>query len=171
MGGAASFASIAPPAVPTLSGLRPALAVCLVALAAPALAQDGGGAAALHDEVVTWRTYSSERAARVRVFARDDERRPRTVVVDDRASNGGAVTGEASFVADLVGRELGFDPVAATFVFRFTPAAFVEGADDDGKTLLLQATFRRTSSGGLGSPSWRVLTPDGLEDLTDRGMR
>ena len=154
--------------------LKLALAVSALLLAHPALAQDAGGVepgAALHDEVVTWRTYSDDRAARVRVFASGDERRPVVAVVDDRASNGGAVTDEAAFVADLVGRALGFDPVAATFVFRFTPAAFVEGAPGTGKTLLLQATFRRTASGGLGSPSWRVVTPDRLDDLTDRAVR
>ena len=157
---------------------RPALAAALAvaglaALARPAPAQgDAGGAgAALHDEVVTWRTYSDARAARVRTFASGDERRPVVAVVDDRAANGGAVTDEAAFVADLVGRALGFDPVAATFVFRFTPAAFVEGAPDRGKTLLLQATFRRTASGGLGSPSWRVVTPDRLGEMTDRALR
>ena len=162
--------------IASTSRFRPALAVCALLLAHPALAQSAGGAeaapgAALHDEVVTWRTYSDDRAARVRVFASGDERRPVVAVVDDRASNGGAVTDEAAFVADLVGRALGFDPVAATFVFRFTPAAFVEGAPDRGKALLLQATFRRTASGGLGSPSWRVLTADRLDALTDRAVR
>ena len=156
--------------------LRALAVVALLVAAHPVTAQDGGGAdgppgVALHDEVVTWRTYSSERSARVRVFASGDERRPVTAVVDDRAANGGAVTDEAAFVADHVGRSLGFDPVAATFVFRFTPAAFVEGAGDDGKTLLLQATFRRTASGGLGSPSWRVVSPDQLGELTDRALR
>ena len=155
--------------------LRLLTVVGLLAASHPALAQaetaEGGAAPAIHDEVVAWRTYSSERSARVRVFASGDERRPLTAVVDDRAANGGAVTDEAAFVADHVGRTLGFDPVAATFVFRFTPAAFVEGAGDDGKTLLLQATFRRTASGGLGSPTWRVVSPDQLGELTDRALR
>ena len=46
----------------------------------------------------------SSRTARVRVFSCEDERRPTTVIVDDRAANRGAITDEASFVADLVGR-------------------------------------------------------------------
>ena len=136
-----------------------------VALAAPADAQDP-----LHDREVSWRTYSDDRAARVRVFPSGDDRRPHTVVVDDRASNGGCITDEAQFVADLVGRELGLDPVAATWVFRFTPASFAEGAPDDGKTLFLKATFRRTSTGALGSPDWRVLSAAALRDLTDRAF-
>ena len=122
----------------------------------------------LQDQEVSWRAYAAQRAARVRVFAADDERRPHTIVVDDRASNGGPITDEAQFVADLVGREVGVDPTEATFVFRFTPSSFADGAGERGKTLLLKATFRRTQSGGLGSPSWRVLTRDGLDKLTDR---
>lgn len=122
----------------------------------------------LLDQEVSWRAYTAERSARVRVFAANDERRPHTIVVDDRASNSGPITDEAQFVADLVGREVGVDPTEATFVFRFSPSAFAEGASDRGKTLLLRATFRRTRSGGLGSPDWRVLTRDGLDELTDR---
>lgn len=141
------------------------LAALAVALAVPS------AQAQPHDQEMTWRTYSAERSARVRVFPADDERRPRTVVVDDRATNDEAITDEAVFIADLVGRELGFDPVEATFVFRFTPAAFVADAPERGKTLRLRATFGRTASGALGSPTWRVISPDELERLTDRALR
>ena len=41
---------------------------------------------------------------------------------DHPLKNGAPVTDEATFLAEHVGRALGFDPVAATFVFRFTPA-------------------------------------------------
>lgn len=122
----------------------------------------------LIDTELSWRAYAAERSARVRVYAADDERRPHTIVIDDRVSNGGAITDEAQFVADYVGREVGVDPTAATFVFRFTPSAFTEDAGERGKTLLLRATFRRTKSGGLGSPDWRVLTREALAELTDR---
>lgn len=123
------------------------------------------------DQEVTWRTYGAERAARVRVFASADERRPRTVVVDDRASNGAPVTDEVTYVAETIGRALGFDPTEATFVFRFTPAAFAETGRDGGKTLLLRATFRRGASGALLSPDWRVISAEALDDLTDRAFR
>ena len=130
--------------------------------------------APLHDQEVAWRSYEAggSRSARVRVFASGDSRRPHTVVVDDRASNRRApITDEAPYVAETIGRELGFDPTEATFVFRFTEAAFVEGGSDRGKALLVRATFRRTASGNLGAPSWHLLTPEALEDLTDRAMR
>ena len=141
--------------------------VVVLALATGPAAAQG---AALHDRQLAWRTYSAPRQARVRVFASTDERRPATVVVDDRADNGGPITDEAGFVADLAGREMGFDPTEATFVFRFTPAAFAEGAGDDGKTLLLRATFTRGTSGALGSAQWRVITADALDELTDRAF-
>lgn len=120
------------------------------------------------DREITWRTYSAERSARVRTFPCEDERRPTTIVVDDRHSNGGPITDDATFVADLVGREMSVDPTNATFVFRFTPAAFSSDASDSGKTLLLRATFGRTGSGALSSPNWRVITEDGLDELLDR---
>lgn len=143
----------------------------LVALSAPAVSAQGGPA---HDQEISWRSYDlgHSRVARVRVFASDDERRPHTVVIDDRAENGRApVTDEAPYVAETVAREIGFDPTEATFVFRFTEGSFVEGGSDRGKALLIKATFRRNASGSLGAPSWRVISPEALEDLTDRAMR
>lgn len=146
--------------------MRAVLLVLVVAAFVPSAA-----AQALVERDVTWRSYASERSARVRTFHADDERRPTTIVVDDRAGNGTPVTDDAQFVADLVGRELGVDPSAATFVFRFTPAAFAAEADEQGKTLLLRATFNRTTTGALGSPTWRVITSDALAALTDRALR
>ena len=145
-----------------------ALAFALPAAAQPAQTDPGSS---LTDRVVTWRTYSATREARVRTFASGDERRPVTVVVDDRASNGSPVTDDAGFVADYIGRETGIDPTTAAFVFRFTPAAFADDARDAGKTLLLRATFSRLASGALGSPQWRVVTADALDEMTDRAFR
>ena len=151
--------------------MRVLLFVLLVVLSVHSAAAQGGP---LHDQDVTWRSYEADgsRTARVRVFASGDERRPHTVVVDDRASNGRApITDEAPYVAETIAREIGFDPTEATFVFRFTEAAFAENGSDRGKALLVRATFRRTASGSLGAPSWYVITPEALEDLTDRAMR
>ncbi len=145
-----------------------ALAVLLLALPDAAHAQGEPTT----DTLLTWRTYGDERAARIRVFPTADEDRPRAVVVDERAETGGApVTDEARFFAETVGRTLGFDPAGATFVFRYTAAAFTPGADDRGKVLFLRATFRRDGSGDLGSPSWRVITREALDELTDRAFR
>lgn len=147
-----------------------ALLLLLAALALAPTVRAQADAIAV-DREITWRHYAADRTARVRTFAADDERRPITIVVDDRASNGAPITDDASFVAEVVGRELGVDPTTATFVFRFTPAAFAADASERGKTLLLRATFRRLASGALSSPDWRVLSSDALEELTDRAMR
>ena len=166
---AASLVQHRPPATPPPAARTrlAALALAAVCLATPAAAQ---GPAA-HDAPITWRTYASSRQARVRTFPSTDERRPIAVVVDDCAGNAAPITEDAAFVADLIGREQGFDPTEAVFVFRFTPAAFADGAPDAGKTLLLRATFSRGTSGALGAPQWRVLTADALDDLTDRAFR
>lgn len=151
--------------------MRVLLFLCALVLVAP---EASGQEVEPHDGEVAWRSYDAgvSRSARVRIFPHDDERRPRTVVVDDRASNGRSpITDEAPYLAETIGREMGFDPTRATFVFRFTEAAFVEGGSDRGKALLVKATFRRTASGSLGAPSWHLLTPEALEDLTDRQMR
>ena len=124
------------------------------------------------DTTVAWRTYSATRQARVRVYPCDDEARPHTIVIDDPAANGDEpITDEARFVAEHVGRALGIDPVAATFVFRYTPASFAPAAGERGRALLLRATFRRGDSGDLTAPTWRVLTADQLGALTDRQLR
>lgn len=120
------------------------------------------------DSTLTWRSYASERSAQVQVFELEEERRPYTVVVDDVSRNGGPITDEAQYVAETIGRTFGFDPAEATFVFRFDLGS--AGGDSRNKVLLLKATFRRGSSGALGSASWRVISEDTLSDLTDRAL-
>jgi hypothetical protein len=155
------------------------LSVVLATLTTPAApAQDDdppdegvpAGAAteiAYADTLLGWRTYSEDAAARVQVLASADEDRPYTVVVDQLPDQPALVTDDARFVAETVARTFGYDPVFATVVFRFTAASFE--ADED-RALLLRATFRRSKSGALGSPSWRVISRDELADLTDRQL-
>lgn len=121
------------------------------------------------DTLFTWQTYGQDARVRVQTFASDDDKRPHTVVVDELASNDALVTDDVRYFVDTLGRSLGVDPTRATFVFRFSGPSFHEEADE-GKTLLLRATFNRTKSGTLGSPSWRLLTRDELADLTDRAL-
>ena len=151
-----------------LNATRLAAVGAALALLMPSAPRAQGAAL---DTLVAWRSYSDTREARVRVYPCDDDDRPRTVVLDDPVENGGLVTDEIRYVAELVGRSLRFDPAEATFVLRYTAAAFTPGATDRGRALLLRVTFRRTDSGELGPPSWRVNTPDALEELTDRQLR
>jgi len=140
-------------------------------LSASAAAQNPLSAGATVDTLLAWESYDAARRARVRVFDTDDPRRPVTVVIDATADGGAAVTEDARFVAETTARRLRFDPTEATFVFRFTAASFVAGARDDGRALLLRATFRRSESGGVGPPAWRVISADALSDLTSRQLR
>ena len=80
------------------------------------------------------------------------------------ARNGAPLTDDAQFLADLVGRDLGADPTRLAFLFRFT-------LDGEGRPLTVRATFRRSPSGRLSAPAWRVLSPDETEDYTDRALR
>ncbi|MCH7638447.1 MAG: hypothetical protein IH855_03150 [Bacteroidetes bacterium] len=122
------------------------------------------------DEVLTWRSYSAERSARVRVFDSGDSRRLHTVVIEEANDNaGGPVTDEARYVAETIGRTFGFDPVDAFFVFRFEVGS-ATGASAGNKILLLRVTFRRGATGELGAPSWRVISAETLSDLTDRAL-
>ena len=122
------------------------------------------------DTLVTWQTYGQEGITRVRTFPSNDEERPLTIVVDELAENrAGAVTDDVRYFVDDLGRQLGVDPTEATFVFRFTGESFCEGGGAD-KLLLLRATFRRTTAGNLGSPSWRLVSRDELAELTDRAL-
>jgi hypothetical protein len=147
------------------------LLLATLCAATTAVAQVPLSAGAATDTVLTWGSYAATSSARVRIFEADDERRPRTVVVDDVASNAGLVIDEVRFFAEIAGRSLGFDPAQATFVFRYTAAAFTAGARDEGRRLLLRATFRRSDSGELQPPAWRVIASDALADLTSRQLR
>lgn len=122
------------------------------------------------DSLMTWRTYSQQAEARVHTYLSNDLNRPITVVIDELASNQhGMVTDDARFVADMIARVIGHDPVEITFVFRISGSSFCD-CPSGRKALLLRATFTRTRTGNLGTPNWRVLTRDELADLTDRQL-
>ena len=146
------------------------LPLLLFVLLFAALAATDASAQSGIDEVLTWRSYSAERSARVRVFDSGDSRRLHTVVIEEANDNaGGPVTDEARYVAETIGRTFGFDPVDAFFVFRFEVGS-ATGASAGNKILLLRVTFRRGATGELGAPSWRVISAETLSDLTDRAL-
>lgn len=139
------------------------LRTLVLLLAVPAAAQPA-------DTLLTWRTYAQEGIARVQSFESNDEDRPLTVVVDERADNrAGLVTDDVRYFVETYGRSVGVDPAEAAFVFRFNGTSFCE-AGPEGKTLLLRATFTRTKTGRLSAPNWRVLTRVELAELTDRAL-
>ena len=151
-------------------------AAVLVALASPAFAQDAAPSptipaatvAAWQDRPLEWRSYDGgTRRATATVYAnvgRDRERVPFAVVVAADPSNRAPITDDAQHLAEIVGRALGADPAGLAFLFRFR----LEG---DARPLTVRATFRRSSAGRLSVPAWRVLSPEEVEDYTDRALR
>lgn len=127
--------------------------------------------AQIADTLITWRTYTQESQARMHLYESGNEARPLTAVIDDSAANSsGPATDDARFLAETIGRQIGRDPVEITFVFRFTAASFCEGAPAGPRQLLVRATFSRTQTGALASPTWRIISRDELARLTDRAL-
>ncbi len=97
--------------------------------------------------------------------ADDHAERPYTVVLTDDGTDREPITDDARFLADLVGRDLGVDPVRLAFLYR------VERAGERPRPLTVRATARRSSAGRLVSPSWRVLSSEEVEDYTAQRRR
>jgi hypothetical protein len=151
--------------------LAGSLAILLFAVGG-LFASPAASAQPIADTLFTWRGYSQISTTHVAIYPADpqEEERPHTVVLTERAENRGLSTvDDMRFLADAIGREYGVDPAQATWVVRWGAYSF-EGARGD-KEILLRATFRRTASGRLGSPYWRVITRNDLLELTDRRWR
>ena len=149
---------------------RLAALVALVAPALPAAAQP------LADTLFAWSGYNVTSRCRVAVYpapppkrADDEDARTTTIVVRELAENPGPSTlDDARYLVEQVGRTLGVDPASAYWVFHW--GGFSYGADR-GKELFLRATFRRSDAGRLTGPSWRVLSREEVEEITDRRFR
>lgn len=125
------------------------------------------------DTTVTWRSYSRTGTAQVEVYpGPPDEEETHTLVVKELARNRGpSVVTDFSYLADLVGRQVGLDPAAAYWVIHWGGFSF-EGADPEAdKVLFLEATFNRSDDGDLGSPHWDVISETEVRELTDRRWR
>ena len=137
----------------------------LLALPTTALAQP------LADSLFSWRGYSRVSETHVSIYPSppDDERRVHTVVLKELATNQGQSTVEdIRYLADLVGRQFGIDPAHAYWIVHWGAFSYDPGASAERKDLFLRVTFRRTQSGRLSSPYWRVIHRDDVRELTDR---
>ena len=93
------------------------------------------------------------------------------VVIREIAENRGPpATRDARYLVDHIGRDFDFDPVTALWVFHWGSFSYA-GAGESRREIFLRATFRRSSSGDLGGPSWRLVDREDLEELTDRKFR
>lgn len=141
------------------------LAGLLALTARPAAAQLAA------DTSFSWRGYARTATCRVRVIdvpAEPDER-PHVVVLTELATNEGpSIVADARYLAERVGRRFGVDPARAYWVFHWGAFSYAGAAPSPDKELFLRATFRRTQSGALGSPYWRVVSADEVRTLTDR---
>ena len=144
------------------------LLLCLLALgfAAPAAGQ------VVADTLFTWPGYARTGTCHLRIFhAPPGDDRTHTIVLQELAENRGPTTlDDARHLAEVIGRHYGIDPVAAYWVFHWGAFSYDAGAER-GKELFLRATFGRTSTYNLGTPRWRVVTREEVEELTDRLYR
>lgn len=125
----------------------------------------------LADTTFTWQGYGHDGRCQVQVYHAGPEADDRThvaVLREVAANRGPSTLDDARLLAELVGRQFGFDPAEAYFIFHWGGFSF-DGADPDAdREILLRASFRRTSSQRLGSPHWRVVTREEVEAYTDR---
>lgn len=149
----------------SLAPLALSVLVVLLVLAPPRAAR----AQALADTVFAWSGYGAASRCRARLYPSGEEARPHTLVVEELAASRGRTTlDDAGLLAELLGRALGVDPAAATWVFHWGAFSFAGTEARPRKDVYLRATFRRAKSGTLGTPAWRVVTRAEVEALTDR---
>lgn len=128
----------------------------------------------LVDTLFTWRGYARTAQCHVQVYPAppDEDTRSRTIVVRELASNRGPSTlHDVRYLAERLGRQFGLDPAEAYWVFHWGAFSYEGAAPDDDKELFLRATFRRTSTGRIGTPYWKVIDRDAVRELTDRRFR
>ncbi len=125
------------------------------------------------DTLFTWQGYARTATCHLRIYAAPPGAdRSRVVVLRELAENAGPSTiADARHLAELVGRRYHIDPVDALWVYHWGAFSFSGAAPDRRKELFLRATFRRTSSQNLGTPSWKIVTREDVEAYTDRHFR
>jgi hypothetical protein len=148
---------------------RQLFAATLVFAALTLCAPRASTAQLLADTVFTWQSYGTTGTTHLRLYKSTDERREHVVVLTELAENRGApITEDVQYLAEEIGTALGIDPAAAFWVYRVGAYSYDAEADDTGDEILLRATFGRTKTERLSSPTWRVVTPRDLGELTDR---
>jgi hypothetical protein len=121
--------------------------------------------------VFEWQEYGRQAQCTLRLLPdlHAGEDRPHVAVVTERADNAGpTVVDDLRYLAEQIGRTYGLDPAEVTWLVRWGARAH-PGAEGD-KEVFLQARFRRTASGALSTPSWRVLSREQAEEVTLRHL-
>ena len=123
------------------------------------------------DTLFRWTGYAHESICRVRVYrAAPDEKKPFVLILDELAENRGRSTlDDSRLLAELVSRTMGLDPESAYWIFYWGAFSYA-GAEESGKELFLRATFRRSDSGTVGPPFWRLVDRATVSEYTDRAF-
>lgn len=151
-------------------GCRARIAALLLMLMLPAYPLT---AQPIADTTFTWRGYTHESHTHLQLYPGPprDENRDHTVVLRELAANRGpTVLDDIGYVAEQVGRTFGVDPARVAWVVHWGAFSY-DGAAPSGKEVLVRVTFRRTSTGRLSAPYWRVITPADLRALTAERYR
>ncbi len=124
------------------------------------------------DTLFVWKGYGQTSTCRIRLYLSGaDQKKPHTIVLGEIAANEGASTlDDVRHLVELAGRALDVDPEAAFWVFHWGEFSHA-GADDTPKEFFLRATFRRSDTGSLGAPFWRLVSRATVVEYTDRAFR
>ena len=142
------------------------IAIIVSGAAAPASAQ------LLVDTTFAWRGFRDVSTCRVRIYRSVQKAgRPVTVVLDELAANEGRSTlDDAPHVVELVSRTFTVEPDSAFWVFHWGSFSFPDAAPS-AKEVYFRATFRRSDSGSLSPPFWRLINRQTVMEYTDRAYR
>lgn len=121
------------------------------------------------DTSFTWQSYARTGMTHIQLYPNPtDEDRPLTVLIREIAANKGpSIVQDLPYLVEEIGRAHKVDPTTIYWVLHWGAFSFSE-AGASKKELFIRATFKRTRSGQLGAPLWRVIGREEVEALTDR---
>lgn len=125
------------------------------------------------DTTIVWRGYTKKGIAEVQLFsiAGTSSERSKVVIIREIADNQGPSTiTDFPYLAEEVGRSFQLDPVQAFWIIHWGSFSF-KNAQKADKEFFLRATFKRRKNQELGSPQWRLVDREYVEDLTDRAFK
>ncbi len=123
----------------------------------------------LVDTTYTWQGYSKSGITQLQIFNNPENiRRPKTVILKELGKNKGPSTvSDLPFLAEEISRMFNFNPTEAFWILHWGSFSF-ENARTTRKEIFLRASFRYTRTLQLGSPQWRVIDRESVEELTNR---
>ena len=121
------------------------------------------------DTLFTWQGYTRESLCRLRWYAAGDKaKKPHIIILGEHADNRGPSTlADVSYLAENASRMLSLDPTEVLWIIHWGNFSFRDAARRPGKEMFLRATFRRTSSGRLSAPQWKVVSREEVGEMTD----